>query len=96
MVVSSWGSLLDSFSCGHTTVTAQASLPNSETTGKAVSAVGARIINLFVIVAGGVMLADMVNNAAGTKAFFDGVGNLWGTSVNGMLGKPTSSAKTTA
>lgn len=48
---------------------------------------GARIINLAVIVAGGVMLADMIANSAGTKALFDGVGGLWKTSVNGMLGK---------
>lgn len=51
------------------------------------NAVGARIINLAVIVAGGVMLADMIANASGTKALFDGVGGLWTTSVNGMLGK---------
>ena len=50
---------------------------------------GSRVINLFVIVAGGVMLADMVANAKGTKAFFDGIGGLWKVSVNGMLGKPS-------
>lgn len=48
---------------------------------------GNRIINLFVIVAGGVMLADMIANAQGTTAFFNGIGSLWKISVNGMLGK---------
>lgn len=50
---------------------------------------GARIINLFVIVSGGVMLADMIAHSEGTKAFFDGIGGLWKISVNGMLGKPS-------
>lgn len=50
---------------------------------------GAKIVNLFVIVAGGVMLAEMVSNASGTKALFDGIGGLWKVSVNGMLGKPS-------
>lgn len=48
---------------------------------------GARIVNLFVIILVGVILADMVANASGTKAFFDGVGGVWKTGVNGMLGK---------
>lgn len=48
---------------------------------------GARVVNLFVIVAVGVMLADMIANPSGTKAFFDGIGGIWKSSVNGMLGK---------
>lgn len=48
---------------------------------------GAKVINLFVIVAGGVMLADLIANPSGTKAFFNGIGGIWKTSVNGMLGK---------
>lgn len=48
---------------------------------------GAKFINLFVIVAGGVMLADLISKPAGTKAFFNGIGGIWKTSVNGMLGK---------
>jgi len=48
---------------------------------------GAKIINLFVIIAAGVMLADMIANASGTSAFFNGIGGIWKTSVNGMLGK---------
>lgn len=45
------------------------------------------VLNLAVIVAGGVMLADLVIHAQGTKALFDGIGGLWKTSVNGMLGQ---------
>jgi hypothetical protein len=48
---------------------------------------GAKVINLFVIVAAGVMLADMIANPNGTSALFNGFGNVWSTSVNGMLGK---------
>lgn len=50
---------------------------------------GPRLVNLAVIVAGGVMLADMITHADGTKAFFNGIGGLWKVSVNGMLGKPS-------
>lgn len=53
---------------------------------------GSKWINLLVFVASGVMVADMIGNANGTKAFFDGIGGLWSTSVNGMLGKATSSS----
>jgi hypothetical protein len=49
---------------------------------------GARVVNLFVIIAAGVMLADLVANPDGTKAFFNGIGSVWKISVNGMLGKP--------
>lgn len=48
---------------------------------------GAKVINLFVIVAAGTMLADMIANPKGTSAFFTGIGSIWKTSVNGMLGK---------
>jgi hypothetical protein len=48
---------------------------------------GAKVINLFVIVAAGVILADMIANAKGTTALFNGLGGIWKTSVNGMLGK---------
>jgi hypothetical protein len=44
------------------------------------------VLNLAVIVAGGVMLADVLANVAGTNALFSGLGGLWKTSVNGMLG----------
>lgn len=44
------------------------------------------VLNLAVIVAGGVMLADLVVHSQGTTALFNGIGNLWKISVNGMLG----------
>lgn len=48
---------------------------------------GAKLINLFVIIAAAVMVADMIAKPAGTNALFNGFGNIWKTSVNGMLGK---------
>lgn len=48
---------------------------------------GEKVISLAVIVAFGVMLANMVANPTGTGAVFNGIGGLWSTSVNGMLGK---------
>lgn len=48
---------------------------------------GGKVVNLFVLVIAGVMIADMIGNAKGTKALFDGVGGIWKTGVNGMLGK---------
>lgn len=45
------------------------------------------ILNLAVIIAGGVMLANLTIHSQGTTALFNGVGNLWKVSVNGMLGK---------
>lgn len=46
------------------------------------------VINLFVLMAIGVMLADLISKPAGTNALFSGVSNLWKVGVNGMLGKP--------
>ena len=48
-----------------------------------------RVMNLFVIIAVGVMLADLVANVNGTNALFGGLSNLWKVGVNGMLGKPS-------
>lgn len=45
------------------------------------------ILNLATVIVGGVMLADLVANSAGTAVLFDGVGKLWSTSINGLLGK---------
>ena len=47
------------------------------------------VINLFVLIAMGVILADMIANVNGTNAMFAGVSNLWKIGVNGMLGKPS-------
>jgi hypothetical protein len=46
-----------------------------------------QVMNLFVIMAIGVMLADLVAHAKGTNALFSGTATLWRTGVNGMLGK---------
>lgn len=48
-----------------------------------------QVMNLFVIMAGGVILADLVANSTGTKTLFDGLANMWKIGVNGMLGKPS-------
>lgn len=48
------------------------------------------VINLFVIMAAGVIIADLVANAEGTNALFGGTANLWRIGVNGMLGKTTN------
>lgn len=48
---------------------------------------GGQLINLFVIIAVGVMLADMIANASGTNALLGGMANIWKIGVNGMLGK---------
>jgi len=45
------------------------------------------ILNLATVIVGGVMLADLVANSQGTTALFDGIGKLWSTSINGLLGK---------
>lgn len=45
------------------------------------------VMNLAVIIAVGVILADLVANVGGTNALFSGTANLWKIGVNGMLGK---------
>lgn len=46
-----------------------------------------QLINLGVMIVIGVILAMMISHASGTKTFFNGLGNLWGKSINGLLGK---------
>jgi hypothetical protein len=47
------------------------------------------VLNLAVLIVMGVMLADLVlpSHVQGTNALFNGVGALWKTSVNGLLGQ---------
>jgi hypothetical protein len=47
------------------------------------------LFNLAVLIVMGVMLADLVipSHVGGTNALFNGVGGLWKTSINGMLGQ---------
>jgi len=51
---------------------------------------GYQIINLGALIVIGVIIANMIANAKGTTAFFNGLGGLWGTSINGLLGKPST------
>lgn len=50
---------------------------------------GYQIISLGALIVVGVIIANMIANAAGTTAFFNGLGNLWGRSINGLLGQST-------
>lgn len=45
------------------------------------------VVNLFVIMAVGVILADMIKNSSGTTSLFNGMSNMWKIGVNGMLGQ---------
>lgn len=51
---------------------------------------GYQFISLAMLIVIGVIIANMIANASGTKAFFNGLGGLWGMSINGLLGKPTT------
>lgn len=51
---------------------------------------GGHVVNLFVIMAAGVIIADLVIHVSGTTALFNGLGGLWASGVNGMLGQTTS------
>lgn len=46
-----------------------------------------QLFNLAALIVSGVILADMIIHASGTTAFFNGVGNLWHISINGLLGQ---------
>jgi hypothetical protein len=50
---------------------------------------GYAFIQLGALIVIGVILANMIVNPAGTNTFFTGLGNLWGKSINGLLGKPS-------
>lgn len=49
------------------------------------------ILNLAALIVMGVMLADLVipSHVQGTNALFNGIGGLWKTSINGLLGSTT-------
>jgi hypothetical protein len=51
---------------------------------------GYAFIQLGVLIIIGVILANMIAHANGTKTFFNGLGGLWGMSINGLLGKPST------
>lgn len=50
------------------------------------------ILNIAVIVAIGVIVADLIQPAhlGGTNAILKGTGDLWSISVRGMLGQPSA------
>lgn len=50
-----------------------------------------QLIQLAVLVVMGVIFANMIHNAKGTSAFFNGLGGLWGDAINGLLGKSNNS-----
>lgn len=45
------------------------------------------VMNLFVLIAVGVIIADLVKNASGTQTLLSGMAGMWTVGVNGMLGK---------
>jgi hypothetical protein len=48
---------------------------------------GGQVMNLLVIIAVGVIVAELVANVAGTNAILNNTTSFWSTSVKGMLGK---------
>jgi hypothetical protein len=48
---------------------------------------GYAFLQLGMVIVIGVILAMMIKNAKGTTSFFNGLGGLWGKSINGLLGK---------
>jgi hypothetical protein len=48
---------------------------------------GYQFLNLGMLIVIGVILAMMIKNYTGTTAFCNGLGNLWGKSINGLLGQ---------
>jgi hypothetical protein len=50
---------------------------------------GGQVINLFVIMAIGVIIAELVTKSQGTATLLNGMSGLWRTGVNGMLGQPS-------
>lgn len=51
------------------------------------------VMNLFVIIAVGVILAKLVTNFQGTSVLFCGMANLWNIGVNGMMGQTAQPVK---
>jgi len=46
-----------------------------------------QLLELGALIVIGVILANMIARPQGTTAFFNGLGGLWGKSINGLLGK---------
>ncbi len=52
----------------------------------------AQVMPLLTLIVGGVMLANAIANPKGTKVLFDGFGDFWKTSLNGLLAVPSKTA----
>lgn len=48
---------------------------------------GYAFFQLATLIVIGVIVANMIAKPTGTNAFFNGLGGLWGKSINGLLGK---------
>lgn len=48
---------------------------------------GVAVLQLGALIVIGVILANMIARPQGTTSFFNGLGGLWGKSINGLLGK---------
>lgn len=46
-----------------------------------------RLFSLATLIVAGIIVADILIHPAGTTAASNGLNKLWGTSVNGLLGK---------
>jgi hypothetical protein len=49
-----------------------------------------QLFELGALIVIGVILANMIAHATGTTAFFNGIGGLWGRSINGLLGQTSN------
>jgi len=45
------------------------------------------IISVATLIIGGVIVADILSHPAGTAAASSGIGNLWSSSLGGLLGQ---------
>jgi hypothetical protein len=45
------------------------------------------ILSIAALIVGGVIVADILTHPAGTAAASNGLMGLWGSSLNGLLGK---------
>ena len=45
------------------------------------------VISLATLIIGGVIIADILTHPQGTAAASTGISNIWGSSLNALLGK---------
>jgi hypothetical protein len=51
---------------------------------------GGQVVNLFVIMAIGVIIAELVSKWQGTQCLLSGLSAFWTIGVNGMLNTPSN------